>query len=304
MKRRVFVTGASGSLGSGIATRLARAGFEVAGLVRSDARNAALESAGVRTIAGDLEHVTAWDGALRNSDIVVHAAWSSEDTAAGDQQALHAIRNAIQDGRVRRVVYTSGLWVYGDAPGRVLDETQPLHPLPFVHWRAAHEEVAFDLANFEVDVLVLRPAYVYGASRGVIATWFEEARESHTITVPGTGQQFWPLVHRDDASDAYALAVEHGVPGERYNLADESQLTARQIAESIATATGAELRCAEVETVLKEQSLLGEGLLASQRVSSAKARRELGWVPRHTNFTREVDDLFREWCASRETSVA
>jgi len=304
MKRRVFVTGASGSLGSGIAARLVRAGFEVVGLVRDEARKVTLESAGVRTISGDLDAPAPWDGALRNSDVVVHAAWSVDDTAAGDQRALTAIRNAIQDGRVRRVVYTSGLWVYGDSPLQVIDESQPLHPLPFVHWRAAHEEVALDLANFDVEVLVLRPAYLYGGARGVIGAWFEEARESHTVTVPGSGQQFWPLVHRDDASDAYALAVEHGLAGERYNLADESQLTARAIAEAIATATGAELKFAEVESVRKEQGLVGEGLLASQKVTSARARRELGWVPRHTNFVREVDDLFREWSASREASVA
>ena len=304
MKRRVFVTGAGGYLGSGIAARLARGGCEVTGLVRDAARASALASAGVRPVVGDFDHPASWDGALRNADAVVHVAWSFDDTGIHDQKALAAIRDAIQDGRVRRLLYTSGLWVCGDSGGRVLDESDPPAPLPIARWRAAHEEVAFDLVHFEVDVVVMRPATVYGESRGLLGAWFEEARESHTVTVPGNGQQFWPLVHRDDVSEAFALALDHGAPGERFHLCDESQLTAGEIGGAIAAATGAELRFADATTVIEAQGGCGEALLASQKTTSAKARRELGWVPFHTNFVQEADHLFREWSAGREASVA
>ena len=304
MKRRVFVTGAGGYLGSGIAARLARGGFEVTGLVRDAARASALASAGVRPVVGDFERPASWDGALRNADSVVHAAWSLEDTATQDQKALATIRDATQDGRVGRVLYTSGLWVCGDSGGRVLDESDPPAPFPVARWRAAHEEVALDLVHFEVEVLVMRPAILYGEARGLIGAWFQEARESHTVTVPGNGEQFWPLVHRDDVSEAFALALEHGTPGERYHLCDESQLTAGAIGAAIAAATGAELRFADAATVIERQGDCGEALLASQKTTSAKARRELGWVPFHTNFAAEADDLYREWSASREASVA
>jgi nucleoside-diphosphate-sugar epimerase len=304
MKRRVFVTGAGGYLGSGIAARLARGGFEVTGLVRDAARASLLASTGVRPVIGDFEKPASWDGALHNADAVIHAAWTLDDTATHDQQALAAKRDAIQDGRVGRLLYTSGLWVCGDSAGRVLDENDPPAPFPVARWRAAHEEVALDLAHFEVDVVVMRPAIVYGESRGLIGAWFQEARESHTVTVPGNGGQFWPLVHRDDLSEAFALALEHGRAGERYHLCDESQLTAGEVGRAIATATGAELRFAEESTVIARQDACGEALLASQKTTSAKARRELGWVPLHTNFTAEVDDLFRQWSASREASVA
>jgi nucleoside-diphosphate-sugar epimerase len=304
MKRRVFVTGASGYLGSGIAARLVRANFEVHGLTRSAEKAGALEAAGVHPVVGNLEDVASFDGALRNADIVVHAAWEASDTAALDQAALAAIRASVQDGRVRRVIYTSGMWVYGDTAGQVVDESRPLAPLPLVTWRAAHEDVAIDLAEFEVDVIVMRPAIVYGESRGIVGGLFEEAREKRTVTIPGTGNQHWGLVHRDDVSEAFALAVEHGKGGERYNLCDESQFTVRQLGEAIAGATGAELRSWEAEGVLKHLGLYGEALLASLKCTSAKARRDLGWVPRHTNFVREADDLFREWSAGREAPVA
>jgi nucleoside-diphosphate-sugar epimerase len=304
MTRRVFVTGAGGYLGSGIAARLARGGFAVTGLVRDAARASALATAGVRPVVGDFDRPASWDGALRNADAVVHAAWSLEDTATHDQKALAAIRDAIQDGRVRRLLYTSGLWVCGDSGGRVLDESAPPVPFPVARWRAAHEEVALDLADFEVDVLVMRPAIVYGEARGLLGAWFEEARESHTVTVPGNGEQFWPLIHRDDASEAFALALDHGQPGERFHLCDESQLTAGAIGRAIAAATGADLRFAGAASVIERQGACGEALLGSQKTTSAKARRELGWVPFHTDFTAEADDLLREWSVSREASVA
>src|SRR6185295_18654952 len=102
-----------------------------------------------------------------------------------------------------------------------------------------------------------------------------EARESHGVTVPGDGSQFWPLVHRDDVSEAFALAVEHGTPGERYHLCDESQLTAREIGGAVAAATGAELKFADPDQVRSEFGEYGEALLASQKTTSAKARHEL-----------------------------
>jgi len=304
MKRRVFVTGASGYLGSAIATRLARGEYEVMGLTRSPERGRTLAAHGVIPVIGDLDKPEVWRGQLKNTDVAIHVASDSKDAATFDQHALTTIREAVNDGRVRRVLYTSGMWVHGDTHGQVVDETTAVNPLPIVHWRAAHEEIVFDLAEFEVQAIVLRPTIVYGESRGIIGGYFAEARDQRTVTCPGNGAQFWGMVHRDDVAEAYALALEHGKGGERYILCDESQLTAKQIFEAIARATGAELRLWEAEGVLKQLGLYGEALLASQKSTAGKARRELGWVPRHQNFVREADDLFREWQAGQKAPVA
>lgn len=304
MKRRVFVTGASGYLGSAIATRLVRAGHEVYGLTRSAEKGKALEAAGIRPVVGALDQREAFRGPLKNADVAIHVAMDPRDAAKFDQLALDAIREAAHDGRVRRVLYMSGNWVYGDTHGAVVDESTALNPLPLVKWRAAHEEVVLDLAHIEVDAIVMRAPTVYGESRGILGGYFAEAREKRTVTCPGTGAQFWGLVHRDDVAEGFALALEHGKGGERYVVCDESQLTARQIFEAIARATGAELKFWEAEGVLKTLGLYGEALLASQKATSLKARRDLGWVPRHTSFIKEVDDLYREWQAGREAPVA
>jgi nucleoside-diphosphate-sugar epimerase len=304
MKRRVFVTGAGGYLGSAIAARLARAGNEVWGLTRTEEKGKALAAAGVQPVIGDFEHPEAFHGPLKNADVAVHVAADSKESAVTDQRALDAIRHAAQDGRVRRVLYTSGVWVHGDTGGRVADESTPLAPLPIVTWRAAHEDVVMDFTEFDVDAIVLRPTIVYGETRGMLGRYFAEGRDQKTVTCPGDGSQYWGLVHRDDVAEGYALALEHGQRGERYLLTDESQFTARQIFEAIAKATGAELKFWNRDELMKSLGSYGEALLCSAKTTALKARRDLGWVPRHTNFLKEADDMYREWQAGREASVA
>ena len=120
-----------------------------------------------------------------------------------------------------------------------------------------------------------------------------------TVSIPGQGAQTWCLVHRDDVAEAYALALEHGKTGERFLLVDESAFTVREIGEAIATASGATAKLWPEEDVRRQLGPDGEALLMGQRATSAKARRELGWVPRHTSFVAEAAGLWREWQSQR-----
>lgn len=304
MSLRVFVTGASGYVGSAVAARLARAGHEVHGLTRHPERLSGLVALGVRPVPGDLADRDSFLGTLQNCDAAVHVAFDPAGAAAHDQLALEAIRVAAQDGRIRRLLYTSGVWVHGDRHGAITDESSPIAPLPLVDWRAAHEEVALDLSEFEVSTVILRPAIVYGESRGIIGAMWAEARDRHRVTYPGDGSQIWSLVHREDLAEAYALAIEHAPVGSRYLLADDQPLSVREIAGAIARTTGAEATPWAREEVLESLGPYGEALLSGARVSAARARRELGWVPRHPNFANEADALYREWQTSQGTPVA
>jgi len=295
MEHRIFVTGATGYLGSAFAARLKRAGHEVFGLTRSPERAAALEAAGIHGVAGDLKQPETWIGLLKNCDVVVHAPYDSDDVAGADAAALEAYRSAAQDGRLRRLLYMSGMWVHGDTRGAVVNEQTPLDPIPHVKWRAAHEEMALDLADDEVQVVVLRAPLVYGEGRGIFAGFFAEARDQHTVTIPGDGSQFWGMVHRDDVAEAFRLALEYARGGERYILSDESSHTAAEIGGAIARASGATLAFTSPEEAQRTMGSLGTALLTSQRMTSAKARRELGWVPRHASFVAEADALYAEW---------
>jgi len=303
MTRRVFVTGAAGYLGHGIAERLARAGHEVFGLTRSPESAAALDRVGVRPVVGDLNENETYLAALKNCDAVVHAAIDSQHPALTDQRALESIRAAAEDGRVRRLIFTSGIWVMGPTGETVADETLPLEPAEVVRWRPAHEEVALDLEHVEVATIVMRPGMVYGGTRGTFGGWFQESRRSHTITYPGNGSQRWIMVHVDDVADAYVLALEHAAGGERYLLADPSQHTVRDLAEAAARAASAEARGSSEAQVLETFGEDGPAMLMDQRATAAKARRELGWVPRHLSFVTEADALYREWLAGQKAPV-
>ncbi len=305
MKNKVFITGASGYLGSAIAARLARAGHEVVGLTRGSHSGERLAKAGVTPVVGDLTKPETFVAVLKNCDAAVHAAISDGGApAALDNLALEAFADAAEDGRLRRLLYTSGLWVHGDRKGESTDETSPIDPLAIVEWRAAHEEVVMDLAHLEVAPVVFRPTMVYGGSRGILGEWFREAREHGTVTYPGDGSQIWSLVHVEDVADAYRLGLEHAAAADRFLLADGSSFTVRELAESVAVATGATARSKPADEVLRDQGDYGRALLASLKINAAKARRELGWVPRHTSFVQEAEALYREWLGPHEARVS
>jgi len=292
---KVFVTGATGYLGSAITARLARGGFEVRALTRGSDRTREVEALGARAVIGDLDEPERLVAEMKNCDIVVHVASDDTDAEAGDQAALEIIRTAAQDGRVRRLLYTSGVWVHGDTRGAIADETAPLAAAERVRWRPAHEQAALDLAEVEVAAIVLRPGMVYGGLGGTFGGWLREAREHRTITYPGDGAQRWGLVHRDDMADAYALALEHSRGGERYLLVDESRLTVREMAEALAGAAGARAISEDRRAVVERLGTKGAALLMDQQFTAARARRELGWVPRHTSLVAEARTLLREW---------
>lgn len=297
---RVFVTGASGYLGSAIAARIARAGHEVFGLTRHEAHAAPIAAAGVHPVVGDVDQPEPFLATLRNADAVVHVAMAEHDADQHDLKALSAIRDAALDGRVRRVLYTSNLWVYGDTGAQVVDEDTPLNPVQLVKWRSAHEEFALDLVDHEVDVVVFRPGIAYGEFRGIVGAMFAMARDEGEVRWPGPGDNAWALVHRDDIAEAYRLALEYARGGERYILADESAVTARQVAEGVARAANVPARAWERADVVTTLGAFGEALMTSTRASAARARRELGWTPRHRQFVDEVDLLWREWLESRQ----
>jgi nucleoside-diphosphate-sugar epimerase len=301
---KVFILGATGYLGTAIGARLAKAGLEVHGLARNRERAELLQAIGVTPTLGTLERPESFLSDLKNSDAVVQAARWSDDVARNDQRALELIRAGALDGRVRHVIYTSGAFVHGDTGDAVQDESSPLHPAAAFAWRPAHEEVALDLIEQEVHVSVMRPGRVYGGCGGIFGSWFREARVKKTITYPGEGSQHWNPVHREDVAEAYRLALEHVRGGQRFILVDESHHTVRELAEAAARVSQATPRSMPRDQVLEELGEYGAALLTDRRLTAAKARRELGWVPRHTSFVNEVEALHREWMEDRQATVA
>jgi nucleoside-diphosphate-sugar epimerase len=301
---RVCVTGATGFLGGAIAERLVRSGHDVQGLARSDAGAAALASIGVRPLRGDLEDADALLLPLRHCDAVIHAAGDPDDREGADRRLLDVLSIAALDGRVRRILYTSSVWVHGDTGGTVADERAPLAPPDAVRWQPSHEHRVLDLADHDVHVVVFRPGMVYGGRRGTFGEWFEQATSRGTFTYPGDGSQHWGVVHRDDVADAYQRALEDGHGGERLLLVDDSRPTVRELAEAVARATGAVAVPSGRERVPGASADAHAATLMDQQFTAARARRVLSWHPAHPSFVAEVDALFREWKDAERAPVA
>src|SRR5260221_10806442 len=180
---RVFLTGATGFIGSSVAAALRARNHEVLALVRAEGDTSRLRSLGVTLVGGDLESLPALaaGGALDDVDAFVQTAQPSRDPAAPSRTALETFL-----ARNRYTLYTSGVWVLG--AGRS-DETTPVRPFPLVTWRAALEELVL-----QANGGVLRPGCVYGGVEGPPTASVCAAAENEAGAGGGGGGNLWELV--------------------------------------------------------------------------------------------------------------
>lgn len=156
---KVFVTGATGYVGSAVAQALLAVGNRVSGLARSAEAARKLDEAGIDPVRGSLTDAAVISEAARSAGAVIHTATTNDASApAADGLALDAILAGL-NGTNKPFLYTSGIWVIGDTHGAFADETTPLNPTPLVAWRPAHERRVLAEAGHGI---VIRPGVVYG----------------------------------------------------------------------------------------------------------------------------------------------
>jgi nucleoside-diphosphate-sugar epimerase len=276
----VFLTGATGYLGAAVAGALRRAGHEVSGLARSPDAEAKLRSAGVRPVSGSLHDLPALAGAAGAAEGVIHTAnTNAPDAGTADAAAVSAMLSALA-GSGKPFVYTSGVWVYGDTRGAVVDEKTSLKPAPMVAWRPAVEEAVLGSVARGVRAIVIRPGLVYGHGGGIPAMLVRSARDSGAARFVGDGRNHWPVVAVDDLAALYVLALERAQAGTVLVAVTESQ-PVTDIARAASEGAGAGGRTTSWPLVEACQSLgpLADALAFDQRASGAQAR-ALGWQPR------------------------
>jgi len=291
---RVFVTGASGFIGSAVSGALARSGHEVRGLARTGTKARALAARGIEPLVGDMAEPAAWRERAAECEVRIHCAAEYSARYRELDRATAAELVHLPDGLV---IYTSGVWIYGDTGGKTVDESTPLAPPPFAVPRAEVEALVLGAKG---RALVVRPGCVYGGAGSLTAPWFESATKERVARFVGTGQQRWAMVHVADLAELYLRAAESNLHGEVLNAVDASTSSVQECAQAASRAAGAGGKTVStpLEDARKGFGPMADCLCFDQLVSSKKAARLLGWRPRQRTFVEQAPTLFRAWQAS------
>lgn len=288
---RVFVTGASGWIGSAVVPELLGAGHHVLGLARSDAAADALAAAGAKVHRGALDDLDSLRAGAEASDGAVHLAYNHdfsqyEAAAAADLRAIEVLGAALE-GSERPLVIASGM--LGLPAGRVATEHDA--PVSNAHPRIACAQAALSFAGRGVRSSVVRLApTVHGdGDHGFVARLVEIAREQRVSGYIADGSNRWPAVHRLDAAHLFRLALEKAPPGSVLHGITDDGVPIRAIAEVI----GYHLDL-PVVSIARDQAdghfgWLARFLAADLPASSALTRDLLGWQPTHPGLLDDLD---------------
>jgi nucleoside-diphosphate-sugar epimerase len=299
---RVFVTGASGWIGSAVVPELIGAGHEVTGLARSEASAAALTAAGAQVHRGTLDDLDSLRSAAAASDGVIHLAFKHDIAFSGDfQGAAGADRRAVEAfgealaGSDRPFVIASG--TLGLAPGRVATE-QDGHGLDPAgaalgggpQLRRATAEITLALASRGVRSSVVRlPPTCHGdGDHGFLATVVGIARDKGVSGYIGDGSNRWPAVHRLDAAHLFRLALEKAPAGSTLHAVADEGVPIRAVAEVIGRHLDLPVVSVAPDDAAEHFSWLAGFLADDGPGSSALTRELLGWQPTHPGL---IDDL-------------
>jgi nucleoside-diphosphate-sugar epimerase len=286
----VFLTGATGYIGSVVAEALQKAGHKVTGLARTPEKAKQLDARGIHACLGDLRKPETISAPARAAEGVIHTANTNDaNSAQVDLAVVRAILAALE-GSGKPFVYTSGVWVLGATGDKLANEETPVNPTPLVAPRPAIEQEVLGYKTHGVRTIVIRPALVYGRGGSIPAMLVKSARETGATNYVGDGQNRWPFVHVDDLAQLYVLALEKAVPGSLYNAAHGASYRVREVAEAASIGGGAKgkTQSLPVDEARKTMGPFADALVLDQLISSEKAKKELGWSPRAASV---LDDL-------------
>jgi nucleoside-diphosphate-sugar epimerase len=285
---RVFVTGASGWIGSAVVPELIGAGHQVLGLARSDSSAAAIAAAGAEVLRGDLDDLDTLRAGATSSDGVIHLAFIHdftrfEDSVSADARAIETMGAALQ-GSGKPLVIASGTPAL---PGRVATERGEPAPGGPSAGRAANAQAALDMAARGVRSSVVGlPRTVHGqGDHGFIARLIGIARDKGISGYVGDGSSRWPAVHVLDAAHLFRLAAEQAPAGSRLHAVGDEGVPVRDIAEVI----GRHLNLPTASVPAEDFGWLGQILAVDQPASSALTRELLGWRPVQPGLIEDLD---------------
>ena len=289
---RVFVTGATGFVGSAVVRDLIANGHHVTGLARTDAGAAALAAMGAAVHLGSLEdHASLRSGAAA-SDGVLHLAFNHDfskfaDNCELDRQAILALGDELK-GSERPLIVTSGVALL--APGRLATEDDASAR----HFPRVSEATAEDLMQQGVRTGIVRlPPTTHGeGDHGFVPRLIAIAREKGAAAYIGDGNNRWPAAHRFDAARVYRLALEQGASARRYHAIAEEGVPFKAIAEVIGKRLGVPAVSKSAEEAEAHFGWFARFAAVDVPTSSAKTRAALGWTPREKGLIEDLDQPY------------
>lgn len=275
---RLFVTGASGLVGGAVLRAGVAAGHQVTGLARSDRAAEQVRGDGGQVCRGDLRFSEGWVAEAASADAIIHAAATfGPDMGPVDRAAMEALVMAARTtGRRPRLIYTGGIWLYGDTGGQIRDETAPFDPA--TPWGWMLDTVTMLEASDATDLAVLHPGAVYDSGGGGMLGRFR----APDVEVLGDPAIRWPLVHADDLAQAYLLLA--GLPGQGGHFLATAE-PGRQLGEIARAVAGpdAHIRVLDRSEAMTRYGDSAFGPMLDQRLAAPRLA-ALGWRPAHRDF--------------------
>jgi nucleoside-diphosphate-sugar epimerase len=277
---RVFLTGATGFIGTAFVRDLLAAGHQVLGMARSDAGAKSLIVAGAQVHRGDLEDLESLRSGAAMADGVIHTAFNHDfaklaANCEADRRAIEVLGSALA-GSDRPLVVTAGTALV--APGRVATEDDV--PASNPSFPRVSEKTAASMAARGVRPSVVRLPQVHDTvKQGLVTYMIALAHEKGVSAYVGEGLNRWPAVHRLDAARLYRLALEKGSAGARYHAIAEEGVPLREIAEAIGRGLNVPVVAKSPEEATQHFGFLGFFVGIDAPASSALTQERLGWRP-------------------------
>ena len=291
---RVFLTGATGFIGSKIVPELLSAGHQVLGLTRSDAGAQALAKAGAEAHRGDIEDLDSLRRGAAVCEAVMHTAFDHDfanfvANCDKDRRVIEAL-GATLSGSERPLVITSGTGMGSGDHGQPASEDvfNRAYPNP----RKASELAGAALSASGINVVVVRLPQVHDrVKQGLISPLVELAREKGVSAYVGDGRNRWPAAHVLDVARLYRLALEKREAGARYHAVDEEGVPAREIAEVIGRGLKVPVTALPPEKAAGHFGWLAAFIGLDMPASSASTRERLGWSPTGPGLISDLERM-------------
>lgn len=293
---KIFLTGATGYIGSVVAEKLIERGHKVLGLARNEASDAKIEAKGMTPFRGDLKDIESLKTGAKESDAVIHTAFihdfSDYAGAVKTESAAIAAFSEVLAGTNKPFMATSGSAFLGDTKDVIADEDYGYdYKSPFIS-RSETEQDALQMSSKGIRSIVLRlPLFVYGRGGSSFVPYLiEQAKQMESANYIGTGAEKVSAVHVEDAASLYVAALETSTAKRLYNVATEA-VTLKEISEAIARLLNVKAQSISLDEAQKQFGSMFGFLSINNQLSAEKARRETGWRANvNTTITDDIEN--------------